>query len=598
MNEDRMKLREELRRGTLIFDGGMGTYFSASENRPGQGCEMANLDKPILVSAIHQEYLEAGARAIKTNTFASNRVAYPDATVLVQRQIRSGFRLASRVAQKFGAHVFADIGPVTGLNQELIQAEYRFILDEFLELGATNFIFETNASAEGLVKSAEYIRSKVPEAYIIVSFAILPGGYTRDGLFGEDLIHEVSESGLVDAVGFNCICGVTQLQELLQKMDLSGLTLSVMPNSGSPMVIRQRTVYQSDPEYFGRGMAALASQGIAILGGCCGTTPKHIAALKEALNHDQPKAAVRSERRPKLRTREESAFFRKLAAGEKPIAVEFDPPAYGEIGSYVQNARNICNIGADIITIADCPTAKARMDSSMMASLLQKEGLEALPHMTCRDRNLNATQALLIGLSAVDVQNLLVVTGDPIPTAERDEVKSVYQFNSRKMTHFIQGLTKMGTVHPFHVFGALNINAINFDAEIGRSHRKLEKGMQGLFTQPILSKQAKENLIRAREELDCYILGGIMPVVSERNARYMNSEVNGIDVDPEIIQRYEGLNREEAENLAVVLCREIAANIADYVDGYYIITPFNRVNMVSRIVEAIQDMSPLSIVSP
>ncbi len=218
--------------------------------------------------------------------------------------------------------------------------------------------------------------------------------------------------------------------------------------------------------------------------------------------------------------------------------------------------------------------------------------------MTCRDRNLNATQALLLGLSAVDVQNLLVVTGDPIPTAERDEVKSVYQFNSRKMTHFIQGLTKMGTVHPFHVFGALNVNAINFDAEIGRSHRKLEKGMQGLFTQPILSKQARENLIRARKELDCYILGGIMPVVSERNALYMNSEVNGINVDPEIIRRYEGLNREEGESLALELCREIAMNIADYVDGYYIITPFNRVNMVSRIVEAIQDMIPNSAVNP
>ena len=588
--EDGICFREELSRGTLIFDGGMGTYFSASENRPGQGCEMANLDKPILVSAIHQEYLEAGARAIKTNTFASNRVAYPDATELVQRQIRAGYRLACRAAERYDAHVFADIGPVTGMSGEGIRAEYQFILDEFLALGATNFLFETNASAEGLVESAEYIRSKVPDAYIIASFAILPGGYTRDGLFGEDLIHEVADSGLVDAVGFNCICGVTQLQELLRTMDLEGLTLSIMPNSGSPMVIQQRTFYQSDPEYFSRGMAELASEGVAILGGCCGTTPKHIAALREALKHIQPKMEARPERRPVLQTREESAFFRKLVAGEKPIAVEFDPPAYGEIGSYLENARNICHIGADIITIADCPTAKARMDSSMMACLLRNEGIEALPHMTCRDRNLNATQALLLGLSAVHVQNLLVVTGDPIPTAERDEVKSVYQFNSRKMTHFIQGLGKMGTVHPFHIFGALNVNAKNFGSEIGRSHRKLEKGMQGLFTQPILSKQAKENLVRAREELDCYILGGIMPVVSQRNALFMNSEVNGIDVDAEIIRRYEGLSREAAEDLAVTLSRKIAADIADYVDGYYIITPFSRVNLVSRIVEAIQDL--------
>lgn len=591
MREDMEQLtfREELSRGTMVFDGGMGTYFSASEKLPGQGCEMANIEKPLLISAIHREYLEAGARAIKTNTFSSNRVAYPGGNDVVLRQIRAGFRLAGRTAEAYGAHVFADIGPVTGLDEVRTKEEYRYIIDAFLEQGAKNFLFETNSNTIGLLESARYIRSRVPDAYVIISYAVLPGGYTRDGLFGEDLLQETGASPFVDAVGLNCISGVRQLQSLLEDMNTDGLTLSVMPNSGSPVVIQHRTIYQSDPEYFGRELAELAAKGVAIVGGCCGTTPKHIAALTEALKDVSAEGTLRSVPRAAAPEMKESAFFRKLRQGEKPIAVEFDPSGYAAIGKYIENAKGLCDVGADAITIADCPTEKARMDSSLVACMLQQEGIETLPHMTCRDRNLNASQALLMGLSAAEVQNLLIVTGDPIPTAERDEVKSVYQFNSRKMAHFIRGLEKKGEIHPFHVFGALNINAMNFDAELGRAEKKIEKGMQGLLTQPVLSRRGFENLRRAKESLDCYILGGIMPVISERNARFMNSEVNGIDVEEALIQRYVGLNREEAENLALEVSVEIAKEIANSADGFYVITPFSRVSLVSRIVEAIRD---------
>lgn len=583
--------REELLRGPVVFDGGMGTYFSSSEKRPGKGCEMANLEKPILVSAIHQEYLEAGARAIKTNTFASNRVAYPGGMDVVKRQIRAGYQLAKRVADRYDAHVFADIGPVSELNEEETIAEYRYIIDAFLEEGAENFLFETNASSEGLLESAEYIRSRCPEAYIIVSYAILPGGYTRDGLFGEDLLRETMAAGIVDAAGFNCISGVRQMEEILSEMSLDGMTLSIMPNSGSPVVEHHRTIYQSDPEYYGRELAKLAGQGVTILGGCCGTTPKHIVCLKNALVHIVPQTTDSNEKIRKSFESAESSFTQRLKSGEKPIAVEFDPPKYDAIHAYIEEAQRIQNAGAEVITIADCPTARATMDSCMVAGMLKHAGVEALPHMTCRDRNLNAAQALLLGLSAIDVQNILIVTGDPIPTAERDEVKSVYQFNSRKMTHFIRGLSRKGTIRPFHVFGALNVNATNFNAELGRAKKKIEQGMQGFLTQPVLTERGLENLKRAKTELDAYILGGIMPVVSERNARFMNSEVNGIEVDPEIIRRYQGLEREEAENLAVRISTEVAKAMDASVDGFYVITPFNRTELVRRVVESIQGLS-------
>lgn len=495
MREDMEQLtfREELSRGTMVFDGGMGTYFSASEKLPGQGCEMANIEKPLLISAIHREYLEAGARAIKTNTFSSNRVAYPSGNDVVLRQIRAGFRLAGRTAEAYGAHVFADIGPVTGLDEVRTKEEYRYIIDAFLEQGAKNFLFETNSNTIGLLESARYIRSRVPDAYVIISYAVLPGGYTRDGLFGEDLLQETGASPFVDAVGLNCISGVRQLQSLLEQMNTEGLTLSVMPNSGSPVVIQHRTIYQSDPKYFGRELAELAAKGVAIVGGCCGTTPKHIAALTEALKSVSADGTLRSVPRAAAPEMKESAFFRKLRQGEKPIAVEFDPSGYAAIGKYIENAKGLCDVGADVITIADCPTAKARMDSSLVACMLR------------------------------------------------------------------------------------------------RAEKKIEKGMQGLLTQPVLSRRGLENLRRAKTSLNCYILGGIMPVISERNARFMNSEVNGIDVEEALIQRYVGLNREEAENLALEVSVEIGKAIANSADGFYVITPFNRVSLVSRIVEAIRD---------
>ena len=182
-----------------------------------------------------------------------------------------------------------------------------------------------------------------------------------------------------------------------------------------------------------------------------------------------------------------------------------------------------------------------------------------------------------------------MVTGDPIPTAERDEVKSVFQFNSRKMASFIQGLGKTELPAPFHVFGALNLNARNFEVELNRAKEKLQRGMVGFLTQPVLSDQALENLKLARKELNGgYILGGIIPIVSERNARFMDAEISGISVAPEIIEKYHGLSKEEAAELAVSLSTDIAEKIAPYTDGWYLITPFGRVGLMKKIIAKIK----------
>ena len=592
MSQERMEIREHLKKEPLVFDGGMGTYYAQKTHTRGKGVELANIETPIVVEEIHTEYLRAGAQAIKTNTFAANRIVYQGDTATVERIIRAGWEIAARTAEPFNAYVFADIGPVTGLPPADIIEEYRFLSDIFLAMGARHFIFETNSSIEGLVETAAHIKQVCPEAFVLTSFSAFPGGYTRDGFFVEELVREAAASGYIDAVGFNCVSGVQSMKELVHLLGTCPLPLSLMPNAGHPIVIDGRTFYESAPNYFGDGLAALVREGVSIVGGCCGTTPEHIRALCLALA-DSGRVSTEHMGQAEHTSLEpsHSAFFEALKTGGTPIAVELDPPEVGNADKFMAGARELMEAGVHAITIADNPIARARMDAAMLAGRVQRSlGLEPIPHMTCRDRNLNAIKSTLLGLSAEGIHNMIVITGDPIPTAERDEVKSVYQFNSRKLTAFIKSLGERGDVVPFHVFGALNVNAKHFPSQLGLAKKKLEAGMTGFFTQPVLSERAKENLRTARDTLPgALILGGIMPVVSERNARFMESEITGIHVEERIINAYHGLSREEAEELAVQLSLETAKEIEPYIDGYYIITPFARTALVARIVRGIME---------
>ena len=285
----------------------------------------------------------------------------------------------------------------------------------------------------------------------------------------------------------------------------------------------------------------------------------------------------------------EDAFLRKLNAGEKVIAIELDSPRNADLTGYLEGAKKLQAAGADLLTIADCPIAQARMDSSLVACRVHRElGLCTLPHMTCRDRNLNATKALLLGLYAEGVREVLAITGDPIPTAERDEVKNVYQFNSRKLAQYIVSLAGEGREmpSPMTVFGAQNLNARNFEVELRRAGEKLENGMSGFLTQPVLSEQAVENLCRTRETLGerAKILAGIMPVVSQRNAIFMENEVNGIHVAEDIMEAFAGLDREQGEALGLEISLKMAREALPYADGFYLMTPFNRVALMERLI--------------
>ena len=582
-------IREYLAHKPLLFDGGMGTYYKAA---PGADCEMANLTDPEGVKKVHAEYLAAGVQAIKTNTFGLPRMAAAQMPGW-EELAEAGWKLACDAAAEKDAAVFADLGPAPDTEAAPAGSAYGLVAQQFAALGAKNFLFETLSSDVGIVEAVKALRVAVPDAFVMVSFAVLPDGYTREGLLFRDLLRRMEQSGVVDAVGLNCVSAPGAMKKLVQGLGETLLPLSVMPNAGYPVVTRARVLYQGKPAYFAREMGQIAAAGVRILGGCCGTTPAHIAALRAELDtlpqrtEAAPAAKLSTGTAPAAE--KDDTFLRKLNAGEKVIAIELDSPRVADLSGYLDGARRLQAAGADLLTIADCPIAQARMDSSLVACRVHRElGMCALPHMTCRDRNLNATKALLLGLYAEGVREVLAITGDPIPTAERDEVKNVYQFNSRKLAQYIVSLAGEGREMPsaMTVFGALNLNARNFDVELRRAVEKLENGMSGFLTQPVLSAQAVENLRKARQTLGerAKILAGIMPVVSQRNAIFMENEINGIHVEEDIIQRFAGLDREQGEVLGLEVSMQMAREALPYADGFYLMTPFNRVALMERLI--------------
>ena len=590
---DSARVRELLAQDVLLFDGATGTALYAQSGE-GEAVERLCLTQPQRVLALHRAYLAAGCKAIKTNTFAAHVSLACENEDDQKKLIRAAYDLARRAGDAYDAAVFADIGPAP-TDAGSAAACYIAMAEQYLNVGATCFLFETMQSGEGLAEAAAYIKASCPDAWIMVSFAADADGFTRAGEQASALALQMSACGAVDAIGLNCICGAYHIRQLLSTLDVGDKWMSAMPNAGYPHVEEGRTYYDSAPAYYAQQVMECVKAGARIIGGCCGTTPEHIRQIARLLGTPMP---------PRVRMGDEKAaqppekgcrsrILRQLEQGRRITLVELDPPRSADIGGFMEGARQLEQAGADAITIADCPIGRARMDSSLLACKLSRElGIEALPHMTCRDRNVNATKALLLGLSMENVHNVLAVTGDPIPTGDRGSVKSVYQFNSRVLAKFIRGLGESGEAEPFFVCGGLNINAVRFDLELERAKEKMDCGVSAFLTQPVLSEQAALHLERARDELrGAKLIGGLFPVVSEKNARFLQSEVHGITVDEAVVRAYAGLDRAQGEDMAVRLCREAASRISPFVDGYYIMTPFQRVELVCRVIRATRNLA-------
>lgn len=590
------EIREYIKEHNLLFDGGFGTYYTQRFQTDIQNCEKENLIHPQQVKSVHSAYIEAGARAIKTNTF---HCFDPDRQ-MQEQVIRRAYAIAKEAVEESGedVYIFADFGPAPGETNEQCEAYFTSAIDVFLEEGATNFLFETQSANNGLLPAIAYLKERQPNAFVLVSFGVMPDGYSAEGCYYQSLMREFLESGLVDYIGLNCVSSPKHLGILVERLSVEERRrMSLMPNAGYPVVRGFRTFFDGSVDYYAKQMRILAEKGIPILGGCCGTTPKHIAGVARELAQmeqytiaDELEANQKQQERTRVEVAPDNRLLAKLKSGKKVIAVEFDSPKNADVSKFMEAAAQLQQSGIDAMTIADCPIAVARMDSTLLACKVKRElDLDIIPHMTCRDRNTNATKALLLGAHAEGVRNVLFITGDPIPTAQRDEVKQVYQFNSRKMMGYVNSLNdELFAEAPMAMFGALNVNAVNFDVELKRAQQKMQEGCIGFLTQPVMTEESMENIRLARKTLEgAYILGGIIPVVSERNARFMNEEINGITIPQEMIDAYVGADRKEGERLGITFSCRIAEKIAPFVDGFYFMTPFGRVSLISQIIQTI-----------
>ena len=597
------KLREYLKTNIMIADGASGTYISSIAGRTAAVCELLNLQDPEAVLRMHRQYVKAGAKLIFTNTFGASLAgtSIGGSFETTRKILFEGVRLA-RLAAGHDAFVAADIGPLpeTSVDSNLLDAEYRRIADAFLEAGVENFVFETFASAYHPIRVARYIKSRLPDAFILISFAVLPDGYSREGVSGQRLIDGVKAAGCADAAGFNCCSGPAHLLNYATTVDYGELLPTIMPNAGYPQretddaqPADAGVTYSGSPDYFAARLSAAARHGFRIIGGCCGTTPRHIAFLAQAVFAGGALTPVSSAapRQKALTQARVNGFEAALARqGRKAVIVELEPPINTDVSKITNAARLLAQSGVDAVTIADSPMARARADSMTIAARLYREtGLEVIPHLCCRDKNINGIKSTVIAGHIEGIRNLLAVTGDPVPDTDRGTVKSVFNLNSEGLCRFINSLNDdVFSGDPILCGCAFNVNARNLPAEIARLEKKLAAGARFVLTQPVFTPEAATALEGIRKS-GVRVLCGILSPVSYKNAVFLANEMPGFSIPDQYLKRFSpDMTREEGEDTGVAIAVEIAKSVADLTDGYYLIVPFNRVHVVRRIIEILR----------
>ncbi len=598
----RMLLKEYLKQYRLIPDGSMGTYYSTLVNQPDAVSEYANLSNPDLIRRIHLEYIAAGARMLRTNTFAANRAVLGVKEEDQTKLLRAACKIAKEAVKEAGSGklasqniwIMGDIGPIpenAGTEEAEVLKEYVQMCDNFLEEGLDGIHFETFPSIRYIDKLIPYIKSKNKDMFILASFSVNKNGYTEAGISALRILSQASQIEELDACGLNCGIGSGHMYQILSKMNLShNKFIYAAPNAGYPEQMHNRMVFLNNAAYFAGNMERIAELGIDILGGCCGTTPEYIANLLKTIDIKKTSAAAR-QTEPKTSDQvspvKENDFYTLLKSGRKVIAVELDPPYDADIERVMECAHLLKASGADILTFADSPMGRSRVDSILMSiKIMEETNLQVMPHLCCRDRNMISMRSTLLGAYIHGIRNLLVVTGDPVPGESRVKTTGVFDYNSVRLMEYIREMNEEQFMkEPVCFGGALNYGRGSIDKVLERMKRKIEAGAAYFLTQPIFTREDAERIRLIKERLDTKILCGIMPLVSYRNASFIKNEISGINVPDDIVNRYQPeMSKEEAECVGASIAREIMEMLEPIADGYYFMLPFNRVSLMDKIL--------------
>ncbi|WP_394713720.1 bifunctional homocysteine S-methyltransferase/methylenetetrahydrofolate reductase [uncultured Desulfuromonas sp.] len=606
-------LIQRLHETVLIGDGAMGTQLY-SQGVPADSCfERLNLTRPELVVAVHEAYVKAGAQLLETNTFTANGLRLGGIGLDGQvRQINeAGARLARQaIGTDKNCFVAGSVGPLGSRDREENlcatdqQSLFRDQMTGLVDGGVDLLLLETFASLDELQLAASVAAEfGLP---VVAQMAFFAEGRTREGLDGRQFVKALTKN--VDVVGANCGVGPHEMLQLVRQMTAAtSAPVSAFANSGFPQYVNGRLVYLATPDYFASRGLEMVEAGAALVGGCCGTTPEHIAALSARVQGLKPsRVAVSSrrvgdEKRPAVQIEEPRlpvvSPLLDPARKEVPITVELDPPRGLDCSVTIERARLLAQSGVDAINLAENPLARIRMGNLALAAKIQDAtGIPVIAHVTCRDRNLIGLHSDLMGAHLLGLRHILAVTGDPVSVGESSGATSVFDLNSIGLLELLNGLNQgcnmlgadLGAGTSFCLGAAFNPNVTHLQGQVTKLHKKLAAGARFFQTQPVYSAAVFQSMVQALQDVSAPVFLGVLPLVSERNAEFLHNEVPGITLPDEVRKRMRGTAGDSGVAAGMAIASELVRTCAPQADGYYIMPPFGKVDLALQLIEIIK----------
>src|SRR5687767_10442062 len=612
-----------------VFDGAVGTRLYDKGVYINRSYDELNLVAPDLVREVHEEYINAGADIIETNSFGATR--HKLQPYGLENKLREINIAAARIAREAAGErtfVAGAIGPL-GLRIEPFgptsfdeaREMFREQAEALLEGGVDLFILETFSELPVIEQAILAVR-ELSDLPIIAQMAIQMDGKTTFGTTPEVFTVRLDELD-VDVIGLNCGMGPNHVLTALDKMrPLTTKKMSAQPNAGLPRDVQGRQFYMGSPEYMAEFSRRFVQSGAKFVGGCCGTTPTHIRLIAEAIRSVSPRQSISEARKQSahvvdltpvdiivMPAEERSNWGRKIARGEFVTSVEVLPPKGCDADKTLDSIRLLKDAGVDGVNIPDGPRAQTRMSAQATAVLVEREiGIEAVLHYCCRDRNLLGMMSDLLGAAALGLHNLLIITGDPPKMGPYPDATAVFDIDAIGLTNMVNklnhgldlGNNPIGQPTAFCIGVGVNPGAINLDEEIRRFEYKVEAGAQYAITQPVFDTDQLRDFIKRIEHVKIPIVAGIWPLVSYRNAEFLHNEVPGVRVTPSIMDRMRAasaISKEAGRDEGLKIAGESLNEVRDIIHGVQVSAPFGNVKYALEVFGALPELAAAKVQS-
>lgn len=601
-----------------LFDGAMGTMLYSKGVFINKCYDELNLRNPEIVLEVHRQYVKAGAEILETNTYGANRVKLQSFGIAEElREINMRAAEIARTAAGDSVYVAGAIGPL-GIRIEpygpTSEAEARGYFREQAEAlrdaGVDLFVCETFSNVAEIEQAIAAIR-EVCSLPVIAQMTIGVDGRTTFGDTPRVLAQRLDRAG-ADVIGLNCSVGPDIMLDAIEEMAaVTAKKISCQPNAGLPRDVNGRQMYMASPDYFAKYAKRLIHKGVKFIGGCCGTTPEHVKMMADAVRPLSPRRSfVLVERNGEangkaaagvapsaMETR--SNWGRKLVAGEFVTTIEIVPPKGPNPEAMINSVRAIKDAGVDAVNVPDGPRAQNRMGAIAVAVLLQQRiGIETVLHYCCRDRNLLGMHSDLLGCAALGLHNLLLITGDPPKMGPYPEATAVFDIDSIGLTNMVAlmnrgldlGGNPFGEPTRFTIGVGVNPGHLDLDYELRRLDWKVKAGAEYAITQPVFDVHQLEHFLDRIESMNLPVVAGIWPLLSYRNAQFMNNEVPGVSVPDDVMERMRVASEKSKEHAlreGVTIARETLARVRGRVAGVQVSAPLGRVDLALQVFEGL-----------